>query len=459
MPSIGSRGRREHRDPAAAGGDRLLAFLPLLAFLLYALTSPGLIRGDAAGVYATAAALVEHGTFAIDGATAALAPAPAGADIGAARSGPLAYAAGHYYHDAPPGPAILAAPAYALGLALAPPLGPEAPALLVGLLGPLLGALAVAGLARLPRAPGSAPGRLHPALPAAAGAILLLPWVHAPAAPVVAAALACWLLPALVALWRGRAAPLQAGAVGLGLAAFLLLDYGLGLLAAAVLLATLARLRRGPQAMVALLAGAAGPVLVLAAYATVAFGRPWRPAFLFAVDRAAGARLDLSRPAALVAVGVPLAVALAVALIGLASQSRPALARPIRAAALALTLALAPWRSSPPSPGGGTPRSCPSTGARRPRCSRCWPSPRSSRRCSALPVRGSRVAGAARRSRQPSCSSPPSSSDRAAGARPPPPPRTGRATPRPSPSPSAAASSRSGRSRGRRASTILGACH
>src|SRR5205807_685037 len=149
--------------------------LPVAAFLLYALTSPGLARGDAVGVYLTAGALVERARPAIDGAIAALAPVAPGADAGPAAYGPLAYAAGHYYHTAPPGPAaygplayaaghyyhtappgpaLVAAPGYALGLALAPLLGPDAPALFVLLLGPLLGALAVAGLPRLPR-PGS----------------------------------------------------------------------------------------------------------------------------------------------------------------------------------------------------------------------------------------------------------------------------------------------------------------
>src|SRR5919199_5881260 len=177
--------------------------LVVLAFLAYALTSPGLTRGDAAGVYATAAALVERGHPAINGAIAALAPAPAGADAPPAAYGPLTYAAGHYYHNAPPGPALLAAPAYALGLALAPWLGPDAPAVLVVLLGPLLGAIAVAGLWRLARGLRDR----HALVLAAAGALLLWPLAGAPTAPLVAAALLAWLVPTLRALWALGAAP------------------------------------------------------------------------------------------------------------------------------------------------------------------------------------------------------------------------------------------------------------
>ncbi|HEX5504974.1 MAG TPA: hypothetical protein VFW96_20320, partial [Thermomicrobiales bacterium] len=169
--------------------------LPPLAFLLYALTSPGLTRGDAAGVYATAAALVEHARPAIDGMIGALAPAAHGADAAPAAYGPLSYAAGHFYHDAPPGPALLATPAYALGLALAPLLGPDAPALLVALLGPLVGALAVAGVSRLVRAAGAR--GLATALLALAGMLLLWPLAAAPTAPLLAAALLIWLLPAI----------------------------------------------------------------------------------------------------------------------------------------------------------------------------------------------------------------------------------------------------------------------
>src|SRR5438477_47032 len=124
MPSTESRGRgarrlsplappvaagsRHGRDPRRAGLGPLA--LPVAAFLLYALTSPGLARGDAVGVYLTAGALVERARPAIDGAIAALAPVAPGADAGPAAYGPLAYAAGHYYHTAPPGPALVAAP-------------------------------------------------------------------------------------------------------------------------------------------------------------------------------------------------------------------------------------------------------------------------------------------------------------------------------------------------------------
>src|SRR5205823_4163683 len=86
-----------------------------------------------------------------------------------------------------------------------PLLGPDAPVLLVVLLGPLLGALAVAGLQRLPR-PGSLREGDHLLL-AIAGALLLWPLAAAPTAPIVAAALLTWALPSIVALWRAAAPP------------------------------------------------------------------------------------------------------------------------------------------------------------------------------------------------------------------------------------------------------------
>ncbi|MGN6810001.1 MAG: hypothetical protein ACTHMP_03935, partial [Thermomicrobiales bacterium] len=56
-----------------------LTLLPLAAFLLYALASPGLTRGAGAGTYITAAALLAHGRPARDRARGARAPAPSGA--------------------------------------------------------------------------------------------------------------------------------------------------------------------------------------------------------------------------------------------------------------------------------------------------------------------------------------------------------------------------------------------
>lgn len=305
MPSTGSRDKLARSFPL---------LLPLLALLLYALTSPGLTRGAAAGVYATAAALVDRGHPALDGAVGALAPAPQGADAIPAAFGPVAYAAGHYYHAAPPGPALLATPAYALGLLLAPLLGPTTPTILVVLLGPLLGALAVSGFLRLFQQLGLATRERF--VLAVAAALFLWPLAGTLDAPLVAATLVAWLLPTilrLVGAWGpypdteqpARFAPLLAA--GLGLGALVLIDYGVGILGLLTTLALAARWRRVPRAALALLVAAAAPGLLLAAYQTVAFGRPWGLAFRLAVDPAARSFVHLFRPTALLGALLPLA--------------------------------------------------------------------------------------------------------------------------------------------------------
>lgn len=87
---------------------RLWRLLPVVAFCFFVVVQPGLPRGDAAGVYVTAASLVERGSFAIDGYVAAIAPSAPTADAPPAAYPQIAYAAGHYYHAVPPGRALLA---------------------------------------------------------------------------------------------------------------------------------------------------------------------------------------------------------------------------------------------------------------------------------------------------------------------------------------------------------------
>lgn len=336
MPSIASRARGERAEPRRRAG-LLLGILPPLAFLLYALTLPGLTRGDAAGVYTTAAALVERASFSVDGAIAGLAPA-ATADSPSPATGSLAYAAGHFYHAAPPGPALLAAPLFTLGKVAAPLLGPEAPALFAGLLGPLLGALVVAGLARVVRGPSAqaTADALGTTLVVMAGALLALPLSDAPSAPIAAAALVVWLAPASAAL-RRRATPLRALAVGLGLAAFLLLDYGLGLLALLPIGAFAVRLRGTPAAAAAILVGAAPPAAVLALHNTVAYGRPWRPGFRFATERAQSPLFDIFALEVAAAVLVALLLVLAATVVAAPESAWPPLTRrPVWLALLAV---------------------------------------------------------------------------------------------------------------------------
>lgn len=295
------------RSTASSGNHArdLALLLPLVAFLFYAATAPGLARGDAAGVYVTAAALIERGTGAIDGWTGPLAP-PAGAAPGQGDSatnsshGPLAYAGGHYFHATPPGPAVMAAPIYALGTLVSPFAGPLAPVLLVALFGPLAGAVGVAGVVRLLRRANNG-SRIGP-FTAAAAIAALWPLSGAWTAPLAASVLGIWLWPLLLGAVRSRERSLQAALVlGLGLGAFASLDYGAGALALLALVTVAWSRRRDTRAVVLLLLAAALPLGLLALYQAVSFGRPWGLAFRLAVDPAARSWTRLVTPAALVA--------------------------------------------------------------------------------------------------------------------------------------------------------------
>ncbi len=289
--SDAERAARVHPAPpprCAALAVRLWQLLPALAFVLFVLVQLGLLRGDAAGVYTTAASLAERGTFAIDGYIAALAPTAPTAAAPPNAYPQVAYAAGHYYHAVPPGRALLAAPAYALGGLLAPFLGPEAPAYCLLLLAALLGAFVVGGCCRA-IAGAFAPTKPGPWLGALAVFALILPWVGGLTVPLALAALALAAVPGARTLLRGAGGVRAAFWVGLLLGAAILVDYlagiifGLGLLALALLLGL--RLRRGIPALLLLSGGAVGP-LCLAGWQLTAFGVPWRLAFRAAVDPA-----------------------------------------------------------------------------------------------------------------------------------------------------------------------------
>ncbi|MGN6755239.1 MAG: polysaccharide deacetylase family protein [Thermomicrobiales bacterium] len=288
----------------------LLTLLPLAAFLLYALASPGLTRGAGAGTYITAAALLAHGRPALDGAIGALAPAPIGADAPLFAYGSVAYAAGHYQQTAPPGPALLAVPAYGLGLLLAPVLGADTPVLLTVLLAALIGALAIAGLTRLVWRAFDPPAAAALAM---AGLLLLRPLTGMLTGPLLAATIVIWTLPVALAFWRGEVTLRAAFGAGLGLAALGLADYVAGALAAIVILVLLVRSWRVPGRALALLAGAALPALVQGWYGTVAFGRPWGLGFRYAVDPAARGLLHAGDPLALGAIGGAMLVCVLIA--------------------------------------------------------------------------------------------------------------------------------------------------
>ncbi len=299
MPSIASSGdapASSWRRPGVA----LASILPVAAFLLYALATPGLSRGDSAGVYVTAAALAEGRGFVLDGYLAALAPASASADAAPAAYPHVAYAAGRHYHAAPPGRALLALPLYALGALLAPLLGVETPAILIMLLGPLLGALVVGCVYRWLGA--HLPRRL--AVAATGGcALLLLPVAVAPSIPIVAAALAAVGGPSVRALLERGGGKRAAVVAGVALGALILVDYlvgGVALVAVALLALALVR-RRARGAALALLAAGALPLIVLAAWQTAAFGFPWHLAFRAAIDPAGRSLRALVRPDSVVA--------------------------------------------------------------------------------------------------------------------------------------------------------------
>lgn len=294
------------RFTASSGkyGRAMTLLLPVIALLLYAATAPGIARGPAAGVYVTAAALVERNAGAIDGWVDALAPRAGGAGRSASTYGPVAYAGGHYYYAAPPGPALLAAPVYAVGAVLAPVAGPLAPAWLVALLGPLAAALGVAGVGRLlARDDGQA---RHWPLVGAAAIAALWPFSAALTAPVVLAVLGIWLWPGLLAAWRTDVpAARTAVLLGLGLGALGLLDYAAGVVGVLLALTVGWSWRRHARAATSFVIALAAPLAILALYQTAAFGRPWGLAFRLAVDPAARSWLRLASPAVLALLVAP----------------------------------------------------------------------------------------------------------------------------------------------------------
>jgi peptidoglycan/xylan/chitin deacetylase (PgdA/CDA1 family) len=289
------------------------ALLPALVFCLFAFVQPGLVRGDAAGVYVTAASLVERGSFAIDGYIAAVAPTASTSTAPSGAYPQVAYVAGHYFHAVPPGRALLAVPTFVLGNVLAPLLGAEAPAYCLSLLAALLGAFVVTRLAR--SLAGGAAVRLPRAvLGALLGLGLIGPWVGSLSTPLVLAALTAALAPGIVALWRGAAGTAVTLGIGILLGAAILIDYLVGLLFGLVLLALclllVTRRQRRVQSLVLLLGGSVGPV-ILAVWQTVTVGLPWRLAFRSSVDPSARPLASLAR------FDTVAALVLAVAVLGL----------------------------------------------------------------------------------------------------------------------------------------------
>ena len=268
--------------------DRVAQFLPAIVFLVYALTVPGLLRGESAGVYVTSAALVEHGTFAIDGYIDALAPAATNADAPHSAYPRVAYFAGRYSFAYPPGLALLATPLYFLGRLATALLGVESTVIAVALFGPLLAACVSRRFVDLTEHYGS----LGLVLPIAA-AIFGIPQNRAQ--PLVlnifmlVALIASWAAPLAAQLLRGQRRDVTALAFGLLVGCPVLLDYGVGLLSAlllAIFLVGLLWQRRDLRSAGFILLGAALPFLGLLAWQMALFGAPWHPAFRDALDPA-----------------------------------------------------------------------------------------------------------------------------------------------------------------------------
>lgn len=271
--------------PALIGG--LISLLPAIVFLSYAFATSGLLRGEHAGVYVTAAALVERGSFAIDGQIDALALDATIANEPPTHFPHLAYFAGHYYFAQPPGLALLATPFYLLGLLAAPLLGAEGPLIAVALFGPLLAALTSIRLIRLTEHYGI----LGLLLPVAA-AIFGLPLIRTQPLGLhilmLVALLASWAGPLSVRVVRDGT-PGNALLLGALVGFPVLLDYGLGVMAwllLAIYLVLLLWQRRDLRIALLVLVGATVPLLGLLGWHTALFGAPWHAAFRVAVDPA-----------------------------------------------------------------------------------------------------------------------------------------------------------------------------
>jgi peptidoglycan/xylan/chitin deacetylase (PgdA/CDA1 family) len=312
----GSAAATQAPRPALIGG--LLTLLPAIIFVAYALTTPGLLRGEHAGLYVTAAALVESGGFAIDGQIDALAPSAIGPAGPPASFPHLAYFAGHHYFAQPPGLAALATPLYLLGLVAAPALGPEAPLLAVALLGPLLAALVSLRFLHLTRHYRPL-GLLLPIAAAIFGLPLNRTQPLVLLILMIVALIASWAAPLAVRLYRGETSPPLALALGVFFGAPLLLDYGVGVMSGLVLAIFLALLlwrRRDLRRPLLVLAGAAIPLVFLLAWHTALFGAPWRAAFRVAVDPAERALWAIFRE------GLHLAIAFPVLIVGTVAARR-----------------------------------------------------------------------------------------------------------------------------------------
>jgi hypothetical protein len=270
-----------------------VAALTLLAALYFALTgADGIVSTNDGSHYALTKALAADGTVRIDpyvnyGAIQPPRGTPTTDDYR-----DVSYYDGHYYSDRPPGTAFLAVPFYWFGELVDRVSGRQDldfPLRYVTMVPPLLGAATALALYLLARGIGA--GRVAALATAASGALttLLLKYAtllysHIAAATFVTGALATLLL---AERRPGRTWPLALAGVLLGYSA--VVEYPNLLLIAPVGAYVLWRVRdtagggwafalRGPLAFAC---GWLPPVLLLAGYDWLAFGRPWRTSYTY----------------------------------------------------------------------------------------------------------------------------------------------------------------------------------
>lgn len=267
--------------------------LALLACLYFALTAAdGIISTNDGSHYALTKALAADGTVRIDAYVnyGAIQPPKGTPTVDDYRD--VSYREGHFYSDRPPGTAFLAVPFYWLGELVSRVSGRrdlDFPLRYVTMLPPLLGTATALALYWLARGLGA--GRLAALGTAVSGALttLLLKYATLLYSHIAGAAFVTGALGAVLLAERraGRVWPLALGGGLLGYAA--VVEYPNLLLIVPVGLYVLWRARaagagrpgrdlRGPLCFAV---AWALPVLLLAGYQWLAFGRPWHTSYTY----------------------------------------------------------------------------------------------------------------------------------------------------------------------------------
>ncbi len=269
------------------GAAVALASLALLYFVLTA--AEGIVSTNDGSHYALTKALAVDGAVRIDPYVKYGAIQPRTGTPTAADYRDVSAYDGHFYSDRPPGTAFLAVPFYWFGELLGRVAGRpdlDLPLRAVTMLPPLLGAATILALYWLARGLGA--GALAALLTAATSALTTLVlkyatllYSHITGAAFVTAALAIILL---AERRPGRVWPLALGGLLFGYGA--VSEYPNLLLLGPVGLYLLWRVWRGAvnwRGLLAFVAGWVPPILLLAGYQWLAFGRPWRTSYTYQV--------------------------------------------------------------------------------------------------------------------------------------------------------------------------------